>query len=124
MVYRLEDLERTEREEVIPAENFLQLAALNMKKGKTFRPHKHIWKDGSPEVKAQESWVVIKGEVEVYYYNDTGDLLGLHTLYPGDVSITLHGGHNYHAQEDCLVYEYKTGPYQGQQLDKRFLDDA
>lgn len=38
MVYRLEDLERTEREEVIPTENFLQLAALNMKKGRLFAP--------------------------------------------------------------------------------------
>jgi len=124
MVYRLEDLERTDREEVIPEENFLQLAALNMKKGKTFRPHRHIWKEGEREVKAQESWVVIKGQVEVYYYNDEGDLLGLHTLYPGDVSITLHGGHNYRAEKDCLVYEYKTGPYKGQEFDKRFLVDV
>jgi len=43
-------------------------------------------------------------------------------LYPGDASFTLEGGHTYEILEDnTLVYEYKTGPYEGQALDKKFI---
>ena len=45
-------------------------------------------------------------------------------LNEGDASFTLFGGHTYETLEnDTIVYEYKTGPYEGQKLDKEFLDD-
>ena len=53
MVYKISDLEAAERDEIIEPNNFLQLAALNMPKGKTFEPHKHIWKDGEKKVISQ-----------------------------------------------------------------------
>ena len=40
-----------------------------MKKDKTFRPHKHIWKERSRNVIAQESWIVIQGSVECHFYD-------------------------------------------------------
>ena len=112
------------RKEVIPEDNFLQCATLRMKKGKTFPPHKHITKDRHyPEQIAQESWVVIKGSVKCTFYDldDTiisNDII----LKAGDASFTLYGGHTYEIlEEDTLVYEYKTGPYEGQELDKTFI---
>ena len=43
-------------------------------------------------------------------------------LGPGDCSITFPGGHNYVILEDeTVVYEFKTGPYFGQQLDRVFI---
>ena len=58
------------RSDVAPEDQFIQLATLRMEKGKTFRPHKHIWKpSSSPEVIAQESWVVIKGSLRIFMYN-------------------------------------------------------
>ena len=45
-------------------------------------------------------------------------------LKAGDASFTLYGGHTYEIlEEDTLVYEYKTGPYEGQELDKTFIDE-
>ena len=112
------------RKEVIPEDNFLQCATLRMEKGKTFPPHKHITKDRHyPEQIAQESWVVIKGSVKCTFYDldDTiisNDII----LKAGDASFTLYGGHTYEIlEEDTLVYEYKTGPYEGQELDKTFI---
>jgi len=36
--------------------------------------------------------------------------------------MTFFGGHNYLImQDDTLVYEFKTGPYTGQQNDKVFI---
>ena len=42
----------------------------------------------------------------------------------GDCSMTFEGGHTYTIlEDDTVVYEYKTGPYHAQKMDKVFLDD-
>jgi cupin fold WbuC family metalloprotein len=111
------------RQDIVPEENFIQCSILNMEKGKTFRPHKHIWKERTRNVIAQESWVVIQGSVKCIFYDIDNTIIAEPILYPGDASFTLEGGHNYFILEDnTLVYEYKTGPYEGQALDKTFLD--
>jgi cupin fold WbuC family metalloprotein len=111
------------RQDIVPEENFIQCSILNMEKGKTFRPHKHIWKERTRNVIAQESWIVIQGSVKCILYDIDNTIIAEPILYPGDASFTLEGGHNYLILEDnTLVYEYKTGPYEGQALDKTFLD--
>jgi cupin fold WbuC family metalloprotein len=111
------------RIEVISEENFIQCALLNMEEGKTFKPHKHIWKNRTRDIIAQESWVVIQGKVKCTFFDIDDAILDEPILGPGDASFTLEGGHTYTILEDeTLVYEYKTGPYEGQQLDKVFLD--
>ena len=56
------------------------------------------------------------------FYDIDGTLLTTSDLLPGDASMTFQGGHNYLIlEDDTVVYEYKTGPYQGQELDKVFL---
>lgn len=123
MVFRKRNM-TTGRQELIPGNNFIQCSALNMEAGKTFRPHYHLWKEGEEKVIAQESWVVIQGQVAVYFYDTDGHLICSETLHPGDVSFTLEGGHTYTIlEEGTLVYEYKTGPYKGQKLDKEFIKD-
>jgi hypothetical protein len=110
------------RLEVVDANQFIQCAVLNMPTDKTFRPHKHKWRPWSGEVIAQESWVVIRGKVLVYFYDLDDQLIEERVLGPGDASFTLQGGHNYRVLEGpALVYEYKTGPYYGQAADKEFI---
>ena len=113
------------RTEVIEENNFIQCATLRMEKGKTFPPHKHIEKKRTYEKqKAQESWVIIKGRVKCKFYDIDDKLIAEPILGPGDASFTLHGGHTYEIlEEDTVVYEYKTGPYEGQKLDKTFLNE-
>jgi len=112
----------SERTELVEEENFIQCAYLKMSKGKTFRPHQHIWKEPSfDKIIAQESWVVIRGSVKVFFYDTDMTLLETHILNAGDSSFTLAGGHTYEIlEDDTLVYEYKTGPYEGQEKDKVF----
>tara|TARA_Y100000389_G_scaffold312_1_gene290 strand:+ start:11542 stop:11958 length:417 start_codon:yes stop_codon:yes gene_type:complete len=112
------------RTEVIEENNFIQCATLRMEKGKTFPPHKHIEKKRTyKKQKAQESWVIIKGRVKCKFYDIDDKLIAEPILGPGDASFTLHGGHTYEIlEEDTVVYEYKTGPYEGQKLDKTFLN--
>jgi cupin fold WbuC family metalloprotein len=120
-VYRCAEIH--DRTEVADADRFLQLATLRMNKGKTFKPHQHIWKPVPvQQTIAQESWVVIKGSVEVSFYDVDGALLEQHVIGAGDCSMTFEGGHTYLIlEDDTVVYEYKTGPYQGQALDKVFI---
>ena len=111
------------RKEIIPENNFLQCATLKMERGKTFPPHKHIINDRHyPEQIAQESWIVVKGSVRCKFYDLDDTLIAEPVLRPGDASFTLYGGHTYEIlEENTLVYEYKTGPYEGQKLDKQFI---
>ena len=110
------------REDIVSEENFIQCSRLNLTKGTTFKPHKHIWKERTRDVIAQESWVVLQGSVKCIFYDLDDTLLSEHILYVGDASFTLEGGHNYLILEDnTIVYEYKTGPYEGQLFDKTFI---
>ena len=112
------------RKDIIPEENFLQLSTLNLQDGTTFKPHRHIWKEGEKKVIAQESWVVVEGLVKVFFFDIDGTPFNTFLLHPGDSSITLQGGHTYLSmKENTKVYEFKTGPYKGQKLDKVFLDE-
>ena len=122
LVYRAADFKQT-RQGIIPSNNFIQCSSLRLPKDTTFRAHKHITKQRTYDKQiAQESWVVIKGSVQCFFYDLDDTLLASPILYPGDASFTLKGGHNYLILEnDTIVYEYKTGPYEGQELDKEFL---
>jgi hypothetical protein len=111
------------REDIVSEENFIQCSMLNLNSGKTFRPHKHIWKERTRNVIAQESWIVVQGSVKCIFYDLDDTIIAEPILNVGDCSFTLEGGHNYLILEDnTLVYEYKTGPYEGVELDKTFLN--
>jgi cupin fold WbuC family metalloprotein len=121
IVVRKEDI-LPGRQDVISEDNFLQCSILNMEENKTFRPHRHIWKERTHNMIAQESWVVIQGKVKCFFYDLNDSIIEEIILNPGDASFTLEGGHNYLTLEDnTLVYEYKTGPYEGQINDKTFI---
>ena len=108
---------------MIPENNFLQLASISLDKDQTFRPHQHIWRDVDyKKTIAQESWVVVEGSVRVDYYDIDGSFISSHILTKGDCTVTLQGGHNYTCLEkDTVVYEYKSGPYEGIKKDKVFI---
>jgi len=122
LIVRKEDM-TPGRQDVISEENFIQCSILNMEEGKTFKPHKHIWKERTRNVIAQESWIVVQGSVKCIFYDIDDTIIAEPILRVGDASFTLEGGHNYYILEDnTLVYEYKTGPYEGQKLDKTFIE--
>ena len=121
MVVRKEDI-LPGRKDVVSEENFIQCSILNMEKDKTFKPHRHIWKERTRNVIAQESWIVVQGSVKCTFYDLDNTVLAEPVLNVGDASFTLEGGHNYLIlEDDTLVYEYKTGPYEGQAMDKTFI---
>ena len=121
IIVRKEDM-TPGRQDIVPEKNFIQCSILNLEKDKTFKPHKHVWKRIDIDVIAQESWVIIQGSVKCIFYDLDDTILVEHILNVGDSSFTLEGGHNYLIlEENTLIYEYKTGPYEGQINDKTFI---
>lgn len=116
-----QELERVDFSE--PHE-FLQGAIIRIPPRHTFRAHKHLERKRSfSNLRAQESWIVIAGAVEVDYYSESGVFLQTASLGVGDLSISYRGGHGYRTLESrTIVYEFKSGPYEGQAIDKVFLD--
>lgn len=113
---------KVDRYDAICDKERLQLAVINMNEGKTFKAHKHNDHIITHEGRAQEIWVIITGKVAASYYDEDGAYLDTHPLNPGDLTCTLYGGHNYEAMtDDTLVYEIKSGPYFGQEHDKKFI---
>ena len=102
---------------------FLQGAVLEIPAKHEFRAHIHLERSRSfPDLRAQESWVVLSGQVEVDYFSESGVFIKTKTLETGDISISFKGGHGYRTLESSsLVYEFKSGPYEGQVIDKRFI---
>ena len=102
-------------------DEFLQLSILNFDFGKKFDAHYHLSRKKYFESYwAQESWIVIDGRVLATYYDIDNQLITSATLSKGDISISFQGGHAYEILENStLVYEIKTGPYEGVETDKR-----
>jgi cupin fold WbuC family metalloprotein len=126
IVRRLSDIEEQDkRVDIVPEENFIQCSTLKLENGTTFRPHKHIFKERTYEKQiAQESWIVIRGSVKCIFYDIDDTIIAEPILNVGDASFTLGGGHNYLIlEDDTIVYEYKTGPYEGQEFDKTFINN-
>ena len=118
LIYPLNNNDQTERVNVAPEDEYLQLAVLKMNKGRTFMPHKHIIKEKITDI-AQESWLVFRGAVECIFYDLDDTIITKEIIRAGDISMTFRGGHNYRIIEDnTIVYEYKTGPYLGLNLIK------
>lgn len=111
------------RADLVEPDEFIQCAALKMYGGQTFKAHSHRWRFPVEPTNLipQESWVVISGLVQVILYDLDNTILHTDILEPGDCSITLQGGHNYICMQPSIVYEFKTGPYLGQENDKVFI---
>ena len=110
---------RNERINVSKENEFLQICYLNLNKKNKFLPHKHFWKPNKQKKRiVQESWLVIKGLIKVTLYDLNDKILSVKILKPGDVSITFEGGHKIDVlKNNTIIYEHKTGPYEGQKKD-------
>ena len=112
-----------ERTDLSQHTEFLQIATIKIAKSKKFPAHRHIYHDNhNSKTLAQESWVVIAGEVEVSYFDLDNSLICKKVLYAGELSYTFYGGHSYEGlSEHSQVYEFKSGPYLGRDKDKELI---
>ena len=112
----------TSRADLSPDEEYLQCATKTLTKGMKFKPHKHNRLVRKTD-RTQEAWVFLSGKVRAKFY-DLDDSLILDTeLGAGDCVIVFRAGHGFEVLEDnTVIYEFKTGPYFGVELDKTLID--
>jgi|TARA_R110000796_G_scaffold39057_1_gene97725 cupin fold WbuC family metalloprotein len=110
-----------DRIDLSPEEEILQVAVKNLKKGISFKPHKHNKVHRTTDT-TQESWVFLSGKVEAKFY-DIDDKIILRTeMSAGDCVVVFKAGHSFEVLEDnTIIYEFKNGPYYGVKADKTFI---
>jgi len=122
IINRKEDIVE-KRNDLIPPDNYLQLSTFKLNNGKTFKAHKHIVQENNFNSRIpQESWTCLQGSFKAILYDFDDTIIAERILNSGDTSITLCGGHNYQCLEDnTIILEHKTGPYEGIEKDKEFI---
>lgn len=123
IIWRYNDGEPGKMNFIVPEHEFMQGAAgLHLPKGHTFGgAHKHLPQKRVTD-KTQESFVVVKGTVEIGVYDLDHKLLAKNILNEGDCYIYLGGGHSFNVLKDkTFIYEFKNGPYYGREKDKEFI---
>ena len=115
---------KNQRINISPDNEFLQLCYLNLNAKNKFSAHKHFWKKNIEKKRiVQESWVVISGLAKIFLYDLDDKYITSKILKPGDVSITFAGGHKLEVmKKNTIIYEFKTGPYEGQKKDLIYLN--
>ncbi len=106
-----------------PDNEFLQASVIRFKNKKIVRAHHHIKHEMIKTRRPiQESWILIKGNAKITYFDTNNKKIKKFSMKPGDISITFYGGHELEIQKkDTILYEYKTGPYKGNKKDLKYL---
>ncbi len=122
MMTRAGEMTKPGRIDVSPDDQSLQLAYIKPVSGQMYRAHKHLPRPREVQI-TQECWVVIRGIVQVTYYDLDDSEICKRVLNLGDSTITFAGGHSYRScSETTLVAEVKLGPFVGVEKDKEFID--
>ena len=122
IICSVDDLGASNRVDVTDPEYSLQLGLMQAPEGHVFKPHAHLDREVQKTLHIVEAFVIMKGWAIIRIF-DT-DLLPIseYLLRTGDVTILLNGGHSLEIGEDCKILEFKTGPYEGRDKDKIWIE--
>lgn len=82
---------------------------------------RHVHKKLERRITGTTELIMIKkGHCEIDIYNDDREFVATRTLLPGDVVLTVNGGHGFRMNEDTTLLEVKQGPYSGVDEKHRF----
>ena len=100
----------------------LQGSRMHYNKGSTFRTHRHIL---NPRLinKTQESFICIRGKIQIDIYLETKECLGSLVAEAGDIIFVWGEYHKLSIlEDDTICYEVKAGSFTSVEEDKEFID--
>jgi hypothetical protein len=104
----------SDRVDVSPSEEFLQLSVVPLTAGRGVKPHKALPRSFGGHGQVQESWIVMRGAIDVSLYDLDGSFLKSAVLSAGWLLVTFRGGHGFSTvEEPATIIECKLGPYIG-----------
>jgi mannose-6-phosphate isomerase-like protein (cupin superfamily) len=111
IINRKKDI-NSQRQDLSPENEHLQVACFSASKDEKLASHKHVEQIRTTGT-TQESWLIIKGSIKITLHDINDEVIKEEILNQGDCLITFRGGHEYTVlEDDTVIYEYKTGPYQ------------
>ncbi len=110
------------RNDLSPADEFLQVSARNLKLGTKIKSHKHNPQERKTTL-TQEAWIILSGKLKAVLYDLDDSFLTEIILESGGCIILFRGGHSLEVVADnTKFYEFKNGPYYGIEADKQSID--
>jgi hypothetical protein len=104
----------SERIDLSPSAEFLQLSVVPLNAGRGVKPHRALARPLGGHGQVQESWIVMRGAIDVSLYDTDGSFLRSATLPAGWLLVTFRGGHGFSTvDEHTTIIECKLGPYVG-----------
>jgi cupin fold WbuC family metalloprotein len=122
-VFFLKKLKK-ERNDVCPNDEFIQLSAQVLEKGRIIKAHSHLRIQRKSNI-TQEIWLVFKGKIEASIFDLNKEIIKKIILEAGDCLVLFRGGHGFkNLDKNTIFYEIKTGPYYGKEKDTREITHA
>lgn len=95
----------------------LQVGLLEWPRALAVSAHAHL-PHNPGQVLHQEFLLVVSGEVEVEFFDETGFRFQTEILAQGQALLQVRGGHGFRSLTESRLIEVKSGPYQGREKDK------
>lgn len=110
-----------DRNDICSENELLQISTKLLKRGTTFKPHKHNELERTTNT-THEAWIVLEGSIGATFWDIDDQVVFETVLSAGDCAVVFKAGHGFEVLEDnTILYEVKNGPYYGQLKDKKFI---
>ena len=104
----------SERVDLSPSAELLQLSVVPLKAGRTLKPHRALPRVLGGQAQVPESWIVMRGAIDVSLFDVDGSPLAVRSLTAGWLLVTFRGAHGFSTvEDDSMIIECKLGPYVG-----------
>tara|TARA_R100000458_G_C8268815_1_gene243609 strand:+ start:1714 stop:2133 length:420 start_codon:yes stop_codon:yes gene_type:complete len=111
-----------DRNDICSENELLQISTKLLKKGTTFKPHKHNKLERITDT-THEAWIVLEGSIGATFWDIDDQVVFETVLSAGDCAVVFKAGHGFEVlEDDTILYEVKNGPYYGQLKDKTFIE--
>jgi len=112
----------SQRTDVTPESEYLQISTKILSKDTSFRAHKHNPLERHITT-THEAWIILRGAIKAKFWDLDDTMLHETVLRDGDCAVVYKAGHSFEVlQEGTILYEVKNGPYFGQLKDKTFIE--
>lgn len=119
-INRFEDI-NSDRTDLCPSEQYLQISTKKIPAKKTFSPHRHNELVRTTDV-TQEAWIILKGRIKATFWDIDDTIIEETELTAGDCAVVYYAGHGFEViEDDTILYEVKSGPYYGMEKDKTMI---
>jgi hypothetical protein len=114
---------KSQRTDLCPEDQYMQISTKKLAKNTSFKPHKHNKFDRTVHI-TQEAWLFLSGKVKAKFWDIDDKFIYDTILKAGDCAAVFHAGHSFEVlEDDTILYEFKNGPYYGVEKDKTYIGE-